>query len=128
MASASAKKRLIGSSDRKAPRLVERLVDEDDEDSRTTQEKSIDERHTQLLTSKSVHNFNESEFSSCSQASPYTWGTPKSEDVPTKSNDFEDKIKLEKLERLAKFRLYRKEMQDSGKVYCQALKEIQESL
>jgi hypothetical protein len=36
MASASAKKRLIGSSDRKGSRLVERLVDEDDEDSRTT--------------------------------------------------------------------------------------------
>ena len=32
------------------------------------------------------------------------------------------------MERLSKFRLYRKEMQDSGKVYCQALKEIQESL
>ena len=36
MASASAKKRLIGSSDRKGSRLVERLEDEDDEDSRTT--------------------------------------------------------------------------------------------
>jgi hypothetical protein len=36
MASASAKKRLIGSSDRKASKLAERLVDEDDEDSRTT--------------------------------------------------------------------------------------------
>jgi hypothetical protein len=36
MASASAKKRLIGSSDRKATRLTEKLVEDDDEDSRTT--------------------------------------------------------------------------------------------
>jgi len=36
MASASAKKRLIGSSDRNAERLNEKLVEEDDEDSRTT--------------------------------------------------------------------------------------------
>ena len=78
MASASAKKRLIGSSDRKTSKLAERLVDEDDEDSRTTQEKSTAERHI----SKSVQHFDE--FSSCSQASPYTWGTPKSEDVPKK--------------------------------------------
>jgi hypothetical protein len=85
-------------------------VDEDDEDSRTTQEKSTGH------ISKSVHNFDE--FSTCSQASPFTWGTPKSEDVPKKSNDLEEKIKKEKIERLAKFRLYRKEMQDSGKVYC----------
>lgn len=78
MASASAKKRLIGSSDRKAERLNEKLVEEDDEDSRTTQEKSTAERHV----SKSVNNFDE--FSCCSQTSPYTWGTPKSEDVPKK--------------------------------------------
>ena len=104
MASASAKKRLIGSSDRKVDRHTEKLVEEDDEDSRTTQEKSTAERNV----SKSVNNFDE--FSSCSQASPYTWGTPKSEDVPKKQNDLEDKIKQEKLERLTKFRLYRKEM------------------
>jgi hypothetical protein len=36
MASASAKKRLIGSSDRKVDRHTEKLVEEDDEDSRTT--------------------------------------------------------------------------------------------
>jgi len=36
MASASAKKRLIGSSDRKVARLTDKLVEEDDEDSRTT--------------------------------------------------------------------------------------------
>lgn len=78
MASASAKKRLIGSSDRKVARLSDKLVEEDDEDSRTTQEKSTAERHV----SKSVNNFDE--FSSCSQTSPYTWGTPKSEDAPQK--------------------------------------------
>lgn len=78
MASVSAKKRLIGSSDRKAERPNEKLVEEDDKDSRTTYEKSSAECHV----SKSVNNFDE--FSSCSQASPYTWGTPKSEDAPKK--------------------------------------------
>ena len=121
MKSVSAKKKIRSSIDQRIEQRSGDLHLQDEEDLKTTLDKSTGKRpQNKLISSSQIHTDNT--FSSKSnKASSYPWLQRSSQSAEVdvlEENSLEKIVKAEKQERLFQFKQYRKEMTESGKIYC----------